>query len=126
MRMIAILSVCWMGSAAIEPLRAEAPRPPTTRAATTAPAADAQHYAPVLGPEYPEYTPSPGQLKGTLVSVGSPFVSSLINRWADVLDNSNSELIVNVSGFDSEQGPPALTAGTAQLAAMIRRISDKE
>ena len=125
MRIIAILAVCLHGSAAVEPLQAEVLRPATTRAATTAPA-EARRYAPVLGPEYPEYAPSSAHLKGTLVSVGSPFVSSLINRWADVLDNSNPDLGVNVSGFDSEQGPPALTAGTAQLAAMIRRISDKE
>jgi phosphate transport system substrate-binding protein len=123
MRIIAVLAVSFAWATS-EPVRAQAPLPATTRAATAT--ANARPHAAVLGPEYPEFAPPPGRLQGTLVSIGSPFVSSLINRWADVLDNSNPDLVVNVSGWDSAQGPPALTAGTAQLAAMIRRISDKE
>ena len=124
MRVIAILAVL-IGSVATEQSHAEAPPSATTRPAATAPV-DSPRHGTVLGPEYPEYTPAAGQPRGTLVSVGSPFVSSLVNRWADALGKANPDLIVNVGGVDSALGPPALSAGTAQLVPMIRRISGKE
>ena len=126
MRIVAVLALLF-GLMATETLHAQAPQPATTRAAaaTTAPS-DVRKPAMVLGPEYPEFAPPKEPLRGTIMSVGSPFVSSLISRWADVLDNTNPDLVVNVSGWDSVQGPQALTAGAAQLAAMIRPMNEQE
>jgi phosphate transport system substrate-binding protein len=92
--------------------------------AVTADPADAQ-LKPIVDPNIQSYVKVQG-VSGTLTIAGSETMKGLSLRWESNLKEVYPGLTVQVKGIGSETGPPALIDGTAQVAAMSRRMTRKE
>jgi phosphate transport system substrate-binding protein len=101
--------------------------PGATMAPATAPAAGT---APVSGaiqvdPATPAYQATSG-ISGTLSSVGSDTMNNLMTLWGETFTRFYPNVKLQVEGKGSSTGPPALIAGTAQLAPMSRAMKSSE
>src|SRR5262245_40838052 len=73
----------------------------------------------------PEYTAGE-KLTGSLSSVGSDTLNSLMTHWAEAFRAKHPELRIQIEGKGSSTAPPALTEGMCQLAPMSRRMKPAE
>lgn len=71
------------------------------------------------------YTPASG-VSGNLSAVGSDTLNNLMTLWAEGFGKIYPSVKIGVEGKGSSTAPPALTAGTAQLAPMSRAMKREE
>lgn len=71
------------------------------------------------------YTPTSG-VSGNLNAVGSDTLNNLMTLWAEGFRKKYPSVKIGVEGKGSSTAPPALTAGTAQLAPMSRTMKREE
>ena len=71
------------------------------------------------------YAPSSG-VSGNLNAVGSDTLNNLMTLWAEGFSKKYPSVKIGVEGKGSSTAPPALTAGTAQLAPMSRQMKREE
>lgn len=71
------------------------------------------------------YAPTSG-VSGNLNAVGSDTLNNLMTLWAEGFSKKYPSVKIGVEGKGSSTAPPALTAGTAQLAPMSRRMKREE
>lgn len=71
------------------------------------------------------YVPVNG-VSGNLNAVGSDTLNNLMTLWAEGFNKKYPSVKIGVEGKGSSTAPPALTAGTAQLAPMSRRMKREE
>ena len=71
------------------------------------------------------YAPTSG-VSGNLNAVGSDTLNNLMTLWAEGFNKKYPSVKVGVEGKGSSTAPPALTAGTAQLAPMSRQMKREE
>lgn len=71
------------------------------------------------------YAPTSG-VSGNLNAVGSDTLNNLMTLWAEGFSKKYPSVKVGVEGKGSSTAPPALTAGTAQLAPMSRQMKREE
>ena len=69
------------------------------------------------------YAPTSG-VSGNLNAVGSDTLNNLMTLWAEGFSKKYPSVKVGVEGKGSSTAPPALTAGTAQLAPMSRQMTE--
>ena len=72
-----------------------------------------------------KYTKVQG-VSGNLNSIGSDTLNNLMTLWAEGFNKKYPSVRVQVEGKGSSTAPPALIAGTAQLAPMSRAMKNKE
>lgn len=72
-----------------------------------------------------EYEKVPG-VTGNLNSIGSDTLNNLMTLWGEGFNKKYPNVRIQVEGKGSSTAPPALIAGTAQLAPMSRKMKDKE
>lgn len=72
-----------------------------------------------------EYKKVPG-VTGNLNSIGSDTLNNLMTLWAEGFRKIYPGVIIQVEGKGSSTAPPALIAGTAQLAPMSRAMKNRE
>lgn len=75
--------------------------------------------------ELPAYERTTG-VAGNLSSIGSDTFNNLMARWSEGFRALYPNVVVSIEGKGSSTAPPALIAGTAQLAPMSRHMSDRE
>lgn len=63
---------------------------------------------------------------GNLSSVGSDTLANLMSLWAEAFQREYPSVNVQVQAAGSSTAPPALTAGTANLGPMSRKMRDVE
>lgn len=63
---------------------------------------------------------------GNLNSIGSDTLNNLMTLWGEGFRKLYPNVLVQVEGKGSSTAPPALIAGTAQLAPMSRSMTNKE
>ncbi|MCE5302417.1 MAG: phosphate ABC transporter substrate-binding protein [Planctomycetaceae bacterium] len=63
---------------------------------------------------------------GSLNSIGSDTLNNLMTYWAEAFHRLYPNVKIQVEGKGSATAPPALTAGTAQLGPMSRRMKPEE
>ena len=63
---------------------------------------------------------------GNLNSIGSDTLNNLMTYWAEAFNKLYPEVKIQVEGKGSATAPPALTAGTAQLGPMSRKMKAEE
>jgi phosphate transport system substrate-binding protein len=78
-----------------------------------------------LDPALPAYKAVSG-VSGNLSSVGSDTLNNVMTLWAETFNKSYPNVKVQIEGKGSGTAPPALIAGTAQLAPMSRDMKDSE
>lgn len=66
------------------------------------------------------------EVKGNLSSVGSDTLNNLMTLWAEKFSELQKDVKIQVEGKGSGTAPPALIAGTAQLAPMSREMKPSE
>ncbi len=71
------------------------------------------------------YVPISG-VSGNLSAVGSDTLNNLMTLWAEGFSKKYPSVKIGVEGKGSSTAPPALTAGTAQLAPMSRAMKREE
>lgn len=71
------------------------------------------------------YVPASG-VSGNLSTVGSDTLNNLMTLWAEGFSKKYPSVNIGVEGKGSSTAPPALTAGTAQLAPMSRAMKREE
>ena len=71
------------------------------------------------------YAPTSG-VSGNLSAVGSDTLNNLMTLWAEGFSKKYPSVKIGVEGKGSSTAPPALTAGTAQLAPMSRAMKREE
>ena len=71
------------------------------------------------------YAPTSG-VSGNLSAVGSDTLNNLMTLWAEGFSKKYPSVKIGVEGKGSSTAPPALTAGTAQLAPMSRQMKREE
>jgi phosphate transport system substrate-binding protein len=71
------------------------------------------------------YEPVSG-IAGNLSSIGSDTLNNLMTFWAEGFRKRYPNVNVQIEGKGSATAPPALTAGTAQLAPMSRSMKPEE
>ena len=76
-------------------------------------------------PAVPVYEPVSG-VSGTLGSAGSDTMNNLMTLWSEAFLKMYPGVRIEVEGRGSATAPPALIAGTAQLAPMSRSMTEKE
>jgi phosphate transport system substrate-binding protein len=81
--------------------------------------------SPKTDPAIPPYRPVSG-ISGNLNSVGSDTLNNLMTFWAEGFRKLYPNVNIQVEGKGSATAPPALTAGTAQLAPMSREMKPEE
>jgi phosphate transport system substrate-binding protein len=81
--------------------------------------------SPKTDPAIPPYQPVSG-ISGNLNSVGSDTLNNLMTFWAEGFRKLYPNVNIQVEGKGSATAPPALTAGTAQLAPMSREMKPEE
>jgi len=89
----------------------------TTIAAQAAPThvdAKIAHYKPTAG------------VAGNLGSIGSDTLNNLMTYWAEGFKKKYPNVNIQIEGKGSSTAPPALIAGTAQLAPMSREMKNSE
>jgi phosphate transport system substrate-binding protein len=77
------------------------------------------------GGALPEYTKS-GSISGNLSSIGSDTLNNLMTYWAESFRKHYPSVNIQIEGKGSSTAPPALIAGTAQLAPMSRKMKSEE
>lgn len=75
--------------------------------------------APALDPELPTFSPR-GTVLGTLDSIGSDTLNTLLVLWAEALRQHHPGAFVQVQGAGSGAAPAALIQGSASLGPMSR------
>jgi phosphate transport system substrate-binding protein len=78
-----------------------------------------------LDPALPAYKAVSG-VSGNLSSVGSDTLNNVMTLWAETFNKSYPNVKIQIEGKGSGTAPPALIAGTAQLAPMSRDMKDSE
>lgn len=73
----------------------------------------------------PSYKATSG-VSGNLSSIGSDTLNNLMTYWAEGFKNKYPNVNIQIEGKGSSTAPPALIAGTAQLAPMSREMKGKE
>jgi phosphate transport system substrate-binding protein len=63
---------------------------------------------------------------GSLNSIGSDTLNNLMTYWAEAFAKTYPNVKIQVEGKGSATAPPALTAGTAQLGPMSRKMKPEE
>jgi phosphate transport system substrate-binding protein len=63
---------------------------------------------------------------GSLNSIGSDTLNNLMTFWAEAFNKLYPNVRIQVEGKGSATAPPALTAGTAQLGPMSRKMKPEE
>lgn len=89
-------------------------------ALTIAPAASAD-----VDADLPVYKKS-GSVSGNLSSIGSDTLNNLMTFWAEDFRKHHPSVNIQIEGKGSSTAPPALIAGTAQLAPMSRKMKSEE
>ena len=89
-------------------------------ALTIAPAASAD-----VDADLPVYKKS-GSVSGNLSSIGSDTLNNLMTFWAEGFRKHHPSVNIQIEGKGSSTAPPALIAGTAQLAPMSRKMKSEE
>ncbi|MHB8121606.1 MAG: PstS family phosphate ABC transporter substrate-binding protein [Desulfuromonadaceae bacterium] len=72
-----------------------------------------------------KYTPTAG-VAGNLGSIGSDTLNNLMTYWAEGFKKKYPNVNIQIEGKGSSTAPPALIAGTAQLAPMSREMKRSE
>ncbi|MRR07294.1 MAG: phosphate ABC transporter substrate-binding protein [Deltaproteobacteria bacterium] len=67
-----------------------------------------------------------GGVSGNLNSIGSDTLNNLMTMWAEGFRKKYPNVNIQIEGKGSSTAPPALTAGTAQLAPMSREMKSSE
>ena len=80
---------------------------------------------PKTDPAIPPYQPVSG-ISGNLNSIGSDTLNNLMTFWAEGFRKLYPNVNIQIEGKGSATAPPALTAGTAQLAPMSREMKPEE
>ncbi|MBD1585983.1 phosphate ABC transporter substrate-binding protein PstS family protein [Pseudomonas typographi] len=78
-----------------------------------------------VDPLIPTYHTTSG-VAGNLSSVGSDTLANLVSLWAEAFRHEYPGVNVQVQAAGSSTAPPALTAGTANLGPMSRKMRDVE
>ena len=65
-------------------------------------------------------------MDGSLNSIGSDTLNNLMTYWAEAFNKLYPNVKIQVEGKGSATAPPALTAGTAQLGPMSRKMKPEE
>ena len=78
-----------------------------------------------VDPQLPEYKAVEG-VAGNLNSIGSDTLNNLMTYWAEGFRRLYPNVNIGVEGKGSGTAPPALIAGTAQLAPMSRAMKKTE
>lgn len=78
-----------------------------------------------VDPKLPAYTKVEG-VRGNLSSVGSDTMNNLMTLWGEAFGKLYPGVRIQVEGKGSSTAPPALIAGTAQLAPMSRDMKADE
>ncbi|MFB3907735.1 MAG: PstS family phosphate ABC transporter substrate-binding protein [Candidatus Eisenbacteria bacterium] len=73
----------------------------------------------------PPYQPASG-ISGSLSSIGSDTMNNLMTYWQESFRKHYPNVTIQVEGKGSSTAPPALIAGTAQLAPMSREMKATE
>lgn len=73
----------------------------------------------------PSYKATSG-VSGNLNSIGSDTLNNLMTYWAEGFKKKYPNVNIQIEGKGSSTAPPALIAGTAQLAPMSREMKGKE
>ena len=73
----------------------------------------------------PPYKPT-AQLNGSLKSVGGDTMATLTKYWIELFTKTHPGVHVDMEAKGPETGAPALTAGTAQLAQIPRKMLSQE
>lgn len=74
----------------------------------------------------PDYQRVEALAGGTLTATGSDTLNNLVSVWAEDFGRFYPQLSVQVQATGSASAPAALTAGTASIGPMSRRMSDSE
>ncbi|WP_235017454.1 PstS family phosphate ABC transporter substrate-binding protein [Nitrincola tapanii] len=75
--------------------------------------------------QHPDYSARPG-VSGSLSSMGSETLNSLMTLWAEHFQSYYPGINLQLQGFGSSTGAPALTEGTALFAPMSRAMRPSE
>ncbi|RQW84233.1 MAG: phosphate ABC transporter substrate-binding protein, partial [Geobacter sp.] len=67
-----------------------------------------------------------GGVSGNLNSIGSDTLNNLMTMWAEGFRKKYPNVNIQIEGKGSSTAPPALIAGTAQLAPMSREMKSSE
>jgi phosphate transport system substrate-binding protein len=67
-----------------------------------------------------------GGVSGNLNSIGSDTLNNLMTMWAEGFRKKYPNVNIQIEGKGSSTAPPALVAGTAQLAPMSREMKSSE
>lgn len=78
-----------------------------------------------VDPAVKSYEPVSG-VAGNLNSIGSDTLNNLMTYWAEAFRKQYPNVNIQIEGKGSATAPPALTAGTAQLAPMSRSMKPEE
>lgn len=78
-----------------------------------------------VDPAVKPYEPVSG-IAGNLSSIGSDTLNNLMTFWAEGFRKRYPNVNIQIEGKGSATAPPALTAGTAQLAPMSRAMKPEE
>jgi phosphate transport system substrate-binding protein len=78
-----------------------------------------------VDPAVKPYQPVSG-IAGNLSSIGSDTLNNLMTFWAEGFRKQYPNVNIQIEGKGSATAPPALTAGTAQLAPMSRAMKPEE
>lgn len=78
-----------------------------------------------VDPNLPDYKAVKG-ISGSIKSVGSDTLNNLMALWAEGFKKYYPNVTVEIEGKGSSTAPPALIAGTSNLAPMSRSMKDKE
>ncbi|MBA3014165.1 MAG: phosphate ABC transporter substrate-binding protein [Proteobacteria bacterium] len=89
-------------------------------AATVATASDVK-----IDPNLPVYQPTTG-VAGNMDSIGSDTLNNLMTFWAESFKKHYPNVKIQVEGKGSSTAPPALIAGTANIAPMSRKMKSTE
>ena len=73
----------------------------------------------------PSYSPASG-VSGNLNSVGSDTLNNLMTFWAEGFRKAYPNVKIQIEGKGSSTAPPALIAGSAQIAPMSREMKNTE
>lgn len=80
---------------------------------------------PTIDPQIQAYVRGTA-ITGSLTVAGSDTMKPLTLRWESRLRELYPDFTVKVQGLGSETGPPALLDGTAQIAALSRKMTSDE
>ena len=79
----------------------------------------------MVDPNWKSYTRVSG-ISGNVNSIGSDTLNNLMTLWAEGFRRQYPNVKIQIEGKGSSTAPPALIAGTAQLAPMSRKMKSEE